>query len=801
MMLLEVLFPLFFLLPQARSKVIWSSQPALWNDIIRQAYPIGNGRLGAMPFGSPGAESVVLNIDSLWSGGPFENSEETQQKRSQNIFLAYGSGYFKMEQAVCEPPMSEAVKLTLTDVSQLLGNGDNYGSYQVYANLSVAIDGVTAADSFRRSLDFDTGLHVTSYPANDGNNYTSTVYCSYFDQVCVYHLSSSAELPKITIALDNQLVDRSLLNKTCGDQSVRLSGVTQLGPPIGMKYDGIARVHTQTGTAVCDPDSGALVIPADSHIREFTVVIGAGTNYDQTKGNAENNFSFMGEDPGAHVESVTSEAIAKMESDLRAAHGSDYQNLMEQFTLDLPDIAGSADLELSEMLDRYGQNDTSDPYLESLLFSLGRHLFISSERENSLPSNLAGRWSETLTAAWSADYHSNINFQMNHWGVDQTGLGDLQVASWNYVEDTWVPRGTETAQLLYGAPGWVVHDEMNIFGHTGMKDTAQWANYPAAAAWMMQHVYDHFSYSQNVTWFAAQGYPLLKGIAEFWLSQLQPDTYYNDGTLVVNPCNSPEHGPTTFACTHYQQLIHQLFTNILSSTASIPNLEPDTTFITNLTNSLTQLDKGLHIGTFNEIKEWKIPDSLGYDFPNDTHRHLSHLIGWYPGYSISSFLHGYTNTTIQSSIRTSLLNRGNGTGPDADAGWEKVWRSACWAMLNDTDMAYGELRYAIQRNLAANGLSMYWAKNPPFQIDANFGLVGAVLAMLVVDLPGTEAVVLGPAIPKEWGGGSVKGLGLRGGGKVDFEWDESGVVKSAKVAGTKTGLRVVNVEGQVLIDV
>ncbi|KAF8854293.1 glycoside hydrolase family 95 protein-like protein [Acephala macrosclerotiorum] len=788
MRLLKVLFLLCSLLPQARSKAIWSSEPALWNDIIRQAYPIGNGRLGAMPFGSPGAESIVLNIDSLWSGGPFESS-------------SYTGGNPAEEKSEYLPGIRQWIFQDGTgNVSQLLGNGDNYGSYQVYANLSVVIDGVSAANTFRRSLDFDTGLHVTTYAANDGNNYTSTVYCSYPDQVCVYHLSSSTALPKITIALQNQLVDPSLLNVTCGDQYVRLSGITQLGPPTGMKYDGMTRLNTRTGTAVCDPSSGSLVIPASSHIQEFTIVIGAGTNYDQTKGNAENNFSFMGDDPAAYVESITSEAVAKTESDLRAAHSSDYQDLMGQFTLDLPDITGSADLELSEMLDRYAKNDTSDPYLESLVFSLGRHLFISSERENSLPTNLAGRWSETLTAAWSADYHSNINFQMNHWGVDQTGLGNLQVATWNYMQDTWVPRGTETAELLYGAPGWVVHDEMNIFGHTGMKDTAQWANYPAAAAWMMHHVYDHFSYSQNITWFTAQGYPLLKGIAEFWLSQLQQDAYFNDGTLVVNPCNSPEHGPTTFACTHYQQLLYQLFTNILSSTSSLPTLEPDITFLSNLTASLTKLDQGLHIGSFGEIKEWKIPDSLGYDFPNDTHRHLSHLIGWYPAYSISSFLSGYTNATIQSAVRTSLINRGNGTGPDADAGWEKVWRAACWAMLNETEVAYGELRYAIQRNFAGNGLSMYSAKSPPFQIDANFGVVGAVLAMLVVDLPGREEVVLGPAIPREWGPGGVKGLRVRGGGVVDFEWDGEGVVRSARVTG-REGLRVVNVEGGLLIDV
>lgn len=146
---------------------------------------------------------------------------------------------------------------------------------------------------------------------------------------------------------------------------------------------------------------------------------------------------------------------------------------------------------------------------------------------------------------------------------------------------------------------------------------------------------------------------------------------------MVNPCNSPEHGPTTFACTHYQQLIYQLFGNILSAILSLPNLESDKAFIANISSSLGLLDKGVHVGSFNEIKEWKIPDSLGYDFPNDTHRHLSHLVGWYPGYSISSFLSGYSNSTIQLLVRTSLINRGNGTGADADAGVSPILVTLC----------------------------------------------------------------------------------------------------------------------------
>jgi alpha-L-fucosidase 2 len=567
-----------------------------------------------------------------------------------------------------------------------------------------------------------------------------------------------------------------------------------------MRYDAIARIVSSTkATTKCD--NGTISIMPQNGTNSITIVVGAGTNYDAKKGTAEYNYSFRGEDPGPVVEEVTHAASTMKFSELKARHVEDFISLSSRFELNLPDPLDSSEVPTSELIARYNANNTAgDPFLENLLFDYSNYLFISSSRPGSLPPNLQGRWSEGLYAAWSGDYHANINLQMNHWTADQTGLTDLQSPLWEYMADTWVPRGHKTAELLYGAPGWVVHNEMNVFGHTGMKSGASWANYAAAAAWMMQHVFDHWDYSRDDAWMRQQGYPLIKGVAEFWLSQLQDDVFTNDGTLVVNPCNSPEHGPTTFACTHFQQLIHQVFEAVLSVRDMVD--DKDTAFVSNISASLQQLDKGFHIGSWGQIKEWKLPDSFGYEPPNDTHRHLSELVGWYPGYSISSFLGGYTNTTMQSAIRQKLISRGNGNAEDANAGWGKVWRAACWARLNDTAEAHYHLRYSIDQNAAENGLSMYSGTELPFQIDANFGFGGAVLSMLVVDLPSrveedSRTVVLGPAIPKAWGGGSVKGLRIRGGGMVDFGWDEEGVVGEVDVQGAK-GVRFVDREGSVL---
>ncbi|KAK3322900.1 Six-hairpin glycosidase-like protein [Apodospora peruviana] len=791
-------------------KSLWSSVPASHgsrnspdkeNYILKTAYPLGNGKLGAMPFGPPGSEKVVLNIDSLWSGGAFGSSDYR------------GGNPMTDKSGSLQSIRDEIFQNGTGDVSPLLGSGKGYGTYRAMGNLSVTLAGVSPTDysRYKRSLDLTTGVHATSFESK-GSKYSTLVFCSYPDQVCVYRISSSSALPDVSFQLENNLNGAGPVQTSCGHGFARLTGYTQAGPPLGMKYDAVARVVEAASTSRCT-DKGVITVSPGRRSKSLTIVVSAETNYDQKKGNAANGYTFKGADPEQYVNRVSAKAAAKTYEQLLARHVRDYQNLQGAFVLELSDVAKSAGVETSTLISRYNSADPSggDPYLESLLFDYSRHLLISSSRPNSLPANLQGRWSEELGPAWSADYHTNINLQMNYWAADQTGLAETSTALWSYMIDTWVPRGTETAKLLYDAPGFVVHNEVDIFGFTAMKEGAEWANYPAAAAWMMQHVFDNFDYTQDLTFLKTQGYPLIKAVAQFWLSQLQLDTFSKDGTLVVNPCNSPEQGPTTFGCTHYQQLIHQVLSSILTTAPLVS--EPDTAFLSNISSTLSRLDKGLHFTSWGGIKEWKLSESFGFEKPN-THRHLSHLVGWFPGYSISSFANGYSNKTVTSAVETTLTARGNGNGADANAGWAKVWRAACWARLNHTEKAYYELRYAIDENFAPNGLSMYSGTNEPFQIDANFGFGGAVLSMLGVDLPEpysenerkrVRTVVLGPAIPARWGNGRVKGLRLRGGRQVDFRWDGDGVVTMASVKGREKGagkrLRVVNKLGRVLVEV
>lgn len=361
------------------------------------------------------------------------------------------------------------------DATALTNPNENYGSYRVLGNLTVTMEDISEVIGYKRVLDLKTGVYTSTF-SSQGEDFETKVFCSYPDSVCVYEISSSGKIPELAVSFENQLVVSDLVNATCEENAISLNGITQQGSPEGMKYHAMARLLRDIRAKTeCGSDGILKVIPSEGQ-RSVTLVLGAGTNYDTTQGTEESNFSFRGADPGNSVRKTLSMATSKTSSSLLRRHIRDYSSLEAAFELDLPDPRGSARRETSDIIQDYEAQGPGNPFLEALLFDFSRYLLISSSRDNSLPANLQGRWTEELAPAWSSDYHTNINIQMNYWPAEQTGLGKTTDALWEYMSRTWVPRGTQTAQLLYNASGWTVHNEVNIFGHTSMKNDPNWAN-------------------------------------------------------------------------------------------------------------------------------------------------------------------------------------------------------------------------------------------------------------------------------------------------------------------------------------
>ncbi|KII85573.1 glycoside hydrolase family 95 protein [Plicaturopsis crispa FD-325 SS-3] len=854
---------------------LWYISPGMiW---AKDYLPIGNGYLAAMVPGGTVYEVTQFNIESLWSGGPFADATYNggNSPPSDRSVLAADTQDIRHTIFANDNGTIDNIEELATPAGaygSYIGAGyliNTLNTLNTLTPTTTTTQQPTQIKNYTRWLDLDIGVARTAWTVGN-QSFMRESFCSHPAQACVQHLSLStnlsthnthtndtnAALPTHTYAFAYSLNGTAGLNVnvTCWDETtLRLRGTA--GSP-GMVYEVLGRVFVSGGDASvsCAPVQSATPVSVQNANANFqseatvtmqnanaTVTVQnattswilwvGGTEFDQAAGNAAHNFTFRGPDPhDALVALLSADTTGEGEGDykeadytsLRAAHVADITALQSGFRLNITGDFDVATLRPTDELMRAYRTDVGDPYrtdigdpwVEQVLFNYGRYLLGGSAR-GVLPANLQGKWAEGGSSAWSADYHANINLQMNYWAAETTGL-DVTQSLWNYLEastQNWAPRGAETAQILYNiSRGWVTHNEMNIFGHTGMKlsgNSAQWADYPESAVWMMIHVWDHFDYTNDVTWWKAQGWPLLKAVASFHLDKLILDLHFNDSSLVTAPCNSPEQTPITFGCAHAQQLIWQALNAVEKGFEA--SGDTDTAFLAEVRAKRDKMDKGIRIGSWGQLQEWKVD----MDSPTDTHRHLSHLIGLYPGYAVAGYNStiqpvpnlnasninttlNYTLHDVLGAAQTSLIHRGNGTGPDADAGWEKVWRAAAWAQLGNASEFYHELSYAIQRNFGDNMFSLYDpdSSDSIFQIDANLGYPAAVINALI-SAPDTASlstpltVTLLPAVPTQWPSGTVTGTRLRGGWTVDLAW--SGGKPTSAVFTAKNATRPVRV--------
>ncbi|KAF8604839.1 glycoside hydrolase family 95 protein [Ceratobasidium sp. AG-I] len=755
---------------------LWYSEPAVnWST---QYLPIGNGYLGAMINGNPVYDRIQLNLESLWSGGPFQDPAYNGGNHP-----ASEAGYLATQLARIRQTIFTSSNGTIPDVRPLPIDAGAYGSYSGAGYLNVNRTASGKITNYARWLDMDTAVLKTTW-TEPSSSFNRSYFCSNPSRACTVHTVASTPGALSATFSFASLDGLPTPNITCLDSTtLQLRGYAS-SP--GMIYEILAKVQQSgptnaTAGCVADSKTKAALLVTQNATEAWVSWVG-GTEYSMEAGNAASGYSFKGPDPHAGLVSLITNVSKQPVAAALATHIADYRTALGGFSLSL---GQKTDLikTTAELYDEY-KTDVGNPYIEWLMFNYGRYMLIGSTRSY-LPANLQGKWARDAGAPWSGDYHANINVQMNYWVAEMTNL-KVTSSLWDYMAKTWAPRGAETAKILYNETrGWVVHNEVKIFGHSGMKayepyNSAEWANYPESAAWMMMHVYDHFDYTNDVAWWRAQGWPLIKGVASFWLDHLVEDRYFKDGTLVTAPCNSPEQAIITLGCAHSQQLVWQLFESVEKGFSA--SGDTDTAFLKEVQSKKLRLDKGIKIGSFGQLQEWKVE----FDSPTNLHRHLSHLIGLYPGYVLANFkpptgqnqgIPKLTRDQVLKASEVSLISRGDGTGPDGDAGWEKVWRAACWAQLKNSTRFYHQLTYAIERNFASNLWSLYnpFADDPIFQIDANLGYPAAVLNALL-QAPDTSAlsdalpITLLPALPAAWSTGSIVGARIRGGLTLDLAW-------------------------------
>ncbi len=416
---------------------------------------------------------------------------------------------------------------------------------------------------------------------------------------------------------------------------------------------------------------------------------------------------------------------------LLARHTADYSRLYGRMTLDIGG-ASRADVPTRARLADF-RKGAKDPGLVALQFNFGRYLLISCSRPGSLPANLQGIWNNSLHPPWHCDYHTNINIQMNYWGADSANLSECFTPFCDWMLSTMPVAEKGTRAAFPGSMGFAYRTSANAVGGGG------WRWNFAGAPWMAAQCYDHWLFTRDGAYLREICWPLMKGAAEFMIStQLKERP---DGTVVVKNGWSPEHGPREDGVAHDQQIVRELFRSIL---AAAKTLGIDDAF----TREVARLEPKLlkdRIGRWGQLQEWE----TDRDVKGDTHRHTSHLYAVYPGSTISR----RSTPELARAAATALAGRAN--GGDSRRSWTWPWRAALWARLGDGEKAGAMLDGLLRHNTLDN----LFATHPPFQIDGNLGMVGAVCEIL-----------LERAIPASWGHGSVKGLRTRDGKTVDFSW-------------------------------